>query len=97
MQLEHFPLKIKKLRTGMFSHQESLWLQLGQEEPGVTIERPSGILKMQTFRKLPMHRPEIKTRQADKCIVPKRSRTDGILIGLFREGLELDDPFLDHV
>jgi hypothetical protein len=36
--------------------------QCGQREPGDTMDTPSGIRMMQTFRKLPMTRPIKKTK-----------------------------------
>jgi len=36
-------------------------LHLGHLEPGLIIEYDSGILQMQTFRKLPIHAPKAKT------------------------------------
>ena len=36
--------------------------QWGQREPGDTMDTPSGIREMQTFRKLPMIRPKRKKK-----------------------------------
>src|SRR5258708_34214956 len=61
-QLRHLPRKISQLKTGMLSYGLIGLRQRGQREPGETMERPSGMREMQTFRKLPMTMPKRKKK-----------------------------------
>src|SRR5271165_5380540 len=60
------------------------FLQRGQRDPGETIEMPSGMREMQTFRKLPMQMPKRKKKkgitplnvpQAGGCLNARGIRT----------------------
>src|SRR5580765_3112703 len=53
----------------MLSYQAMLVSQLGQAEPGETIERRSGILAATTFRKLPTARPGARTTAANATFI----------------------------
>ena len=49
--------------------------QRGQCDPGVTIERPSGMRAMQTFRKLPITMPKRKKKKGiTRSTVPQPSQ-----------------------
>lgn len=59
-QDRHFAPKIIKLRTGILSNQRIAALQVGQCDPGKTIEESgSGSRKITTLRKLPTMAPKI--------------------------------------
>jgi hypothetical protein len=61
-QLRHLPRRISQPKTGMLSWGLIGLRQRGQREPGETMERPSGMREMQTFRKLPMTMPKRKKK-----------------------------------
>src|SRR5258708_14214251 len=61
-QLRHLPRKISQLKTGMLSYGLIGLRQRGHREPGETMETPSGMREMQTFRKLPMTMPKRKKK-----------------------------------
>src|SRR5882757_11537318 len=61
-QLRHLPRRISQLKTGMLSYGLIGLRQRGHREPGETMERPSGMREMQTFRKLPKMMPKRKKR-----------------------------------
>lgn len=56
-QFRQRPRSRMKLTMGKLSHGLMATAQVGQFEPGRTSERPSGILWMTTFRKLPIASP----------------------------------------
>jgi hypothetical protein len=59
-QERHFPRKISQERMGMLSYGLMGAAQFGQRDAGKTIETSSGIREMQTFRKLPIIKPNKK-------------------------------------
>src|SRR5258708_38205181 len=61
-QLRHLPRSIRQLKAGMLSYGLIGWRQRGEREPGETMETPSGMREMQTFRKLPMTMPKRKKK-----------------------------------
>ena len=62
LQKRHFPLNSMKLTAGILSYQEIVCSQCGQWEGGLTTDSDLGIRYMQTFRKLPIIKPEIKVK-----------------------------------
>ena len=61
-QLRHLPRRVNQPKTGMLSYGLMGDLQRGQREPGETIDSPSGMRVMQTFRKLPITMPKRKKK-----------------------------------
>src|SRR6202790_5736817 len=61
-QLRHLPRRSSQPKTGMLSYGLIGLRQRGEREPGETMERPSGMREMQTFRKLPMTMPKRKKK-----------------------------------
>ena|SRR5271167_3655095 len=49
--------------------------QRGQREPGETMEIPSGMREMQTFRKLPMQMPNRKKKKGITALNVPQART----------------------
>jgi hypothetical protein len=66
-QFRHFPRSHSQPRTGTLSYGLIGFKQRGHREPGATMEIPSGMREMQTFRKLPM---QIPNRKKKKAITP---------------------------
>jgi len=63
LQVRHRPLRIRKLRIGIFSYQWSGVEHLGQCEAGKTIDSSGfGSLKMTTLRKEPTTAPNRKVK-----------------------------------
>src|ERR1700739_2649954 len=62
-QLRHLPRRFSQLKTGMLSYGLIGLRQRGHREPGETMETPSGMREMQTFRKLPMTMPKRKKKK----------------------------------
>jgi len=66
LQLRHLPLSQIQPRTGTLSyHCMGVWHR-GHRDPGATMERSSGMRKMQTFRKLPITNPSTKMKAMTK-------------------------------
>src|SRR5260221_8340959 len=61
-QLRHLPRRISQPKRGMLSYGLIGLRQRGHREPGETMETPSGMREMQTFRKLPMTMPKRKKK-----------------------------------
>ena len=75
-QVRHLPRRSSQPKTGMLSYGLIGVRQRGQREPGETMERPSGMREMQTFRKLPMTMPKRKKKNGITVLtVPQAGRT----------------------
>src|SRR5260370_32519884 len=61
-QLRHLARRIGQLKTGRLAYGWIGLRQRGHREPGETMETPSGMREMQTFRKLPMTMPKRKKK-----------------------------------
>src|ERR1700739_3406710 len=61
-QFRHFPRRRNHPKTGMLSYGLMGVPQRGQREAGETMETPSGMRVIQTFKKLPMTMPNRKKK-----------------------------------
>jgi hypothetical protein len=66
LQVRHLPFSQSQPKTGTLSYQFIGVWHRGQREPGATMERSSGMRKMQTFRKLPITNPSTKMKAMTK-------------------------------
>ena len=62
LQVRHLALNQSQPKTGTLSYQRIGVWHRGHREPGETMETPSGMREMQTFRKLPMTMPKRKKK-----------------------------------
>jgi hypothetical protein len=66
LHVRHLPLSQSQPKTGTLSYHCIGVSHRGQREPGATMERSSGMRKMQTFRKLPITNPSTKMKAMTK-------------------------------
>ena len=66
LQVRHLPRSKSQLKTGTLSYQFMGVWHRGHREAGATMEKSSGIRKMQTFRKLPITMPKKKMKAMTK-------------------------------
>ncbi len=66
LQVRHLALNQSQPKTGTLSYQRIGVWHRGHREPGATMDRSSGMRKMQTFRKLPITNPSTKMKAMNK-------------------------------
>src|SRR5258708_13543491 len=72
LQLRHFPPSKSQLRMGILSYGAIAFPHFVQLDAGSTMDLSAGIRRMQTFKKLPMTKPN---RNAPRGITPRRCHT----------------------
>ena len=70
LQFAHLPRRASHERIGMFWYHLIAALHFGQCDGGLTIDSPRGTRQMTTFKKLAMHAPSPKLKQAKIPIKP---------------------------
>src|SRR5579863_8555014 len=72
LQERHLPPRTSQLRTGILSYGAIAFPHFGQLDAGSTMDLSAGIRRMQTFRKLPMTKPN---KNAPRGITPRLCHT----------------------